>query len=398
MSSDAFRLPVRPRRLPDEAFSSWVQRTAFSNGLRTSDLYPAKPNHNKGWGLPPSNLRAENLTHLALALDVDAALMKTELQREDVKATTSFCPMCLQNQPYFRKTWLSVHTLRCVQHGVHLAERCTHCGSDVPVYRSFLEREHPDQMLRAFMLCRTCQSPLSRSEAEVDQEPEVNWQLHALLTGFPWEPPFPGLTLELEGRVWPVGVLFVLYHQVVSDYTHHGLDVLNVVWEGHADFPQENPLGEYSFGRRNVMHRIRLLRWFLQDWPWRVHRFLRHVAYSTHPLSLDRKYWVSDVLDRFTRGSDPIAKFHFGYMQETLDRERSSMHWDFHCFGEDLESISPFRDLLGTVSVSGLEALPVLNGVDCACARRWKEVHFNRWYRRAYEGKEGLDASPSFGK
>ncbi|GEM46712.1 TniQ family protein [Deinococcus cellulosilyticus] len=382
MSSDAFRLPVRPRPLPDESFASWVQRTAFSNGLRTSDLYPAKPNVNKALGLPPKAFMTENLTHLSLVLGMDEHLLEDPMQAEHVDATTAICPLCLLDSPYFRVSWQFPHTIRCEQHKIHLLDHCTFCNNHIPAYVAFKERMHPQDMLQAFVGCRKCGKPLHTCEAEPDREPAVHWHLYALLNGFHLEPPFPWLTVELSGREWPVGVLQVLYHQVVCAYTFHGNDLPNALWEGHPDFPQENPLGEYSSAKRAAMARIRLLSWFVQDWPWRVHRFLRHVAYASQPETRDRRYWVSEVLVDFALGHDPIEKFHLEYLQETLRREWNRRHEDFHDHLEDWFFPAPIRRLMTHLRIWSLEELPVVNVEDCVCATRWKELQFNRRYKQ----------------
>ncbi|WP_189009027.1 TniQ family protein [Deinococcus roseus] len=381
MSSDAQRLPVRPRPLPDESFASWVQRTAFSNGLRTSDLYPAKPNVNKAQGLPPKAFMTENLIHLAFALGVKEIILEAPMQSEHVDATTLFCPRCLLESPYFRDSWRSPHTLRCEKHQLHLQEVCTHCNSDVAAYVSFKHRMHPQDMLRAFMACRKCGQPLHTCQAEPDLEPAMHWHLHSLLHGFQLEPPFPWLTVELAGKVWPVGALHVLYHQVVCRYGFHGTDLLAALWEGHPEFPQENPLGTYSRSRRKVIWRISLLCWFLEGWPWRMHRFLRHVAYATRPEERDSS-WVVGVMGSFVMGHDPMDRFHLGYMQETLTWDLDRRHEDFKDYTKRVFSLSPFQDVLGSLHLWRLQELPVLNVEDCVCALRWKEMHFHSTYRQ----------------
>ncbi|GEM45643.1 hypothetical protein [Deinococcus cellulosilyticus] len=240
----------------------------------------------------------------------------------------------------------------------------------------FKHRMHPDLMLARFLDCRRCKRPLVTCQAEPDQEPPLHWQLYAMLNGFRLEPPFESLTVQFAGGVWPVRVLFVLYHQVVCMYTFHGKDRFDLLWEGHSDGPQENPLGEHSTCRRDSISKIALLGWFLEGWPWRVHRLLRHVAYSTHLVGFGEGDWVSEVIKTFTLGHDPIRKFHLGYMQETLDRDRNIEHEDFLDHTQRVFVQPCFQRLMTSLRLWDLEELPVLNVEDCACARRWKEVGF----------------------
>lgn len=99
------RLPSRPTRPHDETWSSWIQRVAFSNGLKVSDLFATSVNPHCSRGWPPSSIKAADLQALTRMLGMDDDTLVKHLDFPPAHTTLWFCPLCLQEQPYFRTHW-----------------------------------------------------------------------------------------------------------------------------------------------------------------------------------------------------------------------------------------------------------------------------------------------------
>lgn len=152
--------PQRPRRHPDELFSSWLRRVAIAAGVPPRGF--AGEVLGPGHADPDRTVSALALRRLALAsghapdelaagtlwpharagtrrgMIEDAALAQGGLllpgQRPGRRAAgVQFCPLCLGDQacPPFRRGWRFGYEVACSRHGCLLHDRCPGCGAAV---------------------------------------------------------------------------------------------------------------------------------------------------------------------------------------------------------------------------------------------------------------------------
>lgn len=152
--------PQRPRRQPDELFSSWLRRTAIAAGVPPRGF--AREVLGSGQVDPDRTVSALTLRRLALAsghapddlaagtlwphahagtgrgMIEDAALAHGGLLLLDQRpgrraAGVQFCPLCLGAQacPPFRRGWRFGYEVACPDHACLLHDRCPRCGAAV---------------------------------------------------------------------------------------------------------------------------------------------------------------------------------------------------------------------------------------------------------------------------
>jgi len=151
--------PQRPRRQPDELFSSWLRRTAIAAGVPPRGF--AREVLGSGQADPDRTVSALTLRRLALAsghapddlaagtlwphahagtqrgMIEDAALAHGGLlldHRPGRRAAgVQFCPLCLGAQacPPFRRGWRFGYEVACPDHACLLHDRCPRCGAAV---------------------------------------------------------------------------------------------------------------------------------------------------------------------------------------------------------------------------------------------------------------------------
>jgi hypothetical protein len=157
--------PQRPKRLPDELFSSWLWRSAVAAGT------PPRMFASQALGGPcedpDRDVKLTILHHLAqrsgqaradLAggllqvsatanYDTPSSLAENVLLLDDTfllaragcdrlgraNAALQYCPLCFQTdaRPYFRRAWRLAHMTVCLEHGCRLHDRCWQCDKPV---------------------------------------------------------------------------------------------------------------------------------------------------------------------------------------------------------------------------------------------------------------------------
>lgn len=171
--------PQRPKRRPDELFSSWLRRSAVAAGvpprvfaqealgaahLDADRFVPAPVLHRlalasghavddlvAGTLLPPPPGRAPAAA-TAGGLVEDAALAHGGLLlggaggRARGRAHLQFCPLCLAESPCpaFRRGWRFAHEVACLRHRVRLHAGCPGCGAIVEPLRQASTAAQPD--------------------------------------------------------------------------------------------------------------------------------------------------------------------------------------------------------------------------------------------------------------
>jgi hypothetical protein len=174
MGTSAGKWPFRPKPYEDELLSSWLTRLALGHGLKVpaflsivgmqADLLTFD------WGPEERVLR-----FLAEKTDVDPAHLSDlklnfELGTEDflyrnaVAPAVQYCPMCLAETAYFRRSWRVSFVRICQPHSAVLADRCSACGVAVRF-------EELDPAFGKISVCRNCLHDLASDQPrQVDSE------------------------------------------------------------------------------------------------------------------------------------------------------------------------------------------------------------------------------------
>jgi len=159
--------PQRPRRRPDELFSSWLRRAAIAAGVPPRSfareaLGSELPDPDRAVsalvlhrlalasGQAPAALAAGTLLQPACAttsagLVEDAALAQGGLLLGP-RSSVQFCPLCLGGEtcPAFRRGWRFGYEVACLHHGCLLHDRCPGCGATILPLRQRSTVPQPD--------------------------------------------------------------------------------------------------------------------------------------------------------------------------------------------------------------------------------------------------------------
>lgn len=156
--------PQRPKRLPDELFSSWLWRAALAANVppRVFAKQVTGGNFDVDRDMGEAALRhlaqvtGQTAGHLAGGLlhihpgavaDSEASLIENVMLADGrflarrggydaagrANPVLQFCPACLaaDARPYFRRSWRLAHVVACQEHGCRLHDRCWQCGKPV---------------------------------------------------------------------------------------------------------------------------------------------------------------------------------------------------------------------------------------------------------------------------
>jgi hypothetical protein len=157
--------PQRPKRLPDELFSSWLWRSAVAAGapprmfasqalggacedpdrdvkltvLRSLAQRSGQTSAHLAAGLLQVSASANYDTPSSLAENVlllDDTFLLTRTGRDRLGRPNSvlqYCPLCFQTdaRPYFRRAWRLAHMAVCLEHSCRLHDRCWQCEKQV---------------------------------------------------------------------------------------------------------------------------------------------------------------------------------------------------------------------------------------------------------------------------
>jgi len=198
-----------PALLPDEAFSSWLLRSAMAHGCDplafTGSLWPR-------WRIltidPDRWVDDVHLAPLVKASGISAVAFQASFLRSAAERIAShplpvkqiwpwmlalgarnrkrtgglqYCPACLAEdaKPYFRLQWRFAWHTGCEHHGCSLLDRCEFC--DAP-----LEPHRLDAQDGSVVVCATCKADLRRAHAHPCLPDALSFQRvadHALKVG-----------------------------------------------------------------------------------------------------------------------------------------------------------------------------------------------------------------------
>jgi hypothetical protein len=179
------QLPIAPRPMPAELFSSWLLRVAAANCVPLTELfdalrvnYPEVPMpypKSLDVGLPPSLLHpmslfcrvpvkrlqaldlAQRLPHLQRALVLNFPRISSRCPRlRNQRLGYAFCPLCLaeQSTTHVPWHWCLAAVTRCSAHRISLVFGCPNCGEFDPL--SFEPAPIPTNLD-----CRSCGNNLA---------------------------------------------------------------------------------------------------------------------------------------------------------------------------------------------------------------------------------------------
>lgn len=142
----ARRLLGLPAIHSDEVFSSWVVRVMLSRKINKRKLLE-EINWKEAIHLADLNSASFNLKQLVLRFNLiqigllERSFLRFEMPFVDSLCLTTdilnrrpifrFCPYCIAEEPYIRKSWRYAFSYACPDHGCFLLERCTACGESI---------------------------------------------------------------------------------------------------------------------------------------------------------------------------------------------------------------------------------------------------------------------------
>ena len=180
--------PQRPKRRPDELFSSWLWRAAvaasvpprvFAKQVLDSDAGDVDRDIGKANLRRLAEVTGQTTGHLAGGLlrkapgatyDAQSGLIENVVLSDErfllgrrgqdlwgrPNAVLQYCPACLASdaRPYFRRSWRLAHVATCLEHRCRLHDRCWQC--DRPV--ALLAQKSIDPTPR----CQFCAASLAK--------------------------------------------------------------------------------------------------------------------------------------------------------------------------------------------------------------------------------------------
>ena len=199
--------PQRPKRLPDELFSSWLWRTAVAAGV------PPRQFARQALGMPCGDAdvdvglatvrqlaqrTGQKPGHLARGLlqvtpeatyDTSCALAETVPLRDGRfllsrpgcdrggrrHPVLQFCPLCLRSdaRPHFRRGWRLAHNAVCLEHGCRLHDCCWLCSKPLALLTL--------RMIDPVPRCSFCDAVLAEAPATASRARLRQAALQALL-------------------------------------------------------------------------------------------------------------------------------------------------------------------------------------------------------------------------
>jgi len=182
------QVPLRLQVLQGELTSSWIMRLAHKNGLMVASLLaevgfgrqiqtdldlhaPSELIHN----LAMAGLYAGDQDRLTRAMIANwgektgtlfQCMRRWILPAGHRHSRIRYCPLCLVDNPFYRKTWRLNWYAACHRHKVMLWDHCHACQAPQVLYRSSWKHQ--------IGCCTNCHNPLSKAE-ELTAFDEVNY-------------------------------------------------------------------------------------------------------------------------------------------------------------------------------------------------------------------------------
>ena len=195
-------LPLRSSPRPLESFTSYLTRIAEANGishLSGLNAFFADFSHISSFAdYPP---RSFGMLPMLVTHSEDELLESTFYHMVKkfgrgrqprsissffsgaIASSLRFCPLCLEEDLYYRLTWRFLSMSGCPKHACRLLDRCSYCGCLIPIFASPLR----------IGTCPKCERDLRTSvtnkltEEELQEVLETSQEIKFLLSPYTWE-------------------------------------------------------------------------------------------------------------------------------------------------------------------------------------------------------------------
>jgi hypothetical protein len=170
----ARRLLGLPAIQSDEVFSSWIIRVMLSRKINKRRLLE-EINWKEAIHLADLNSASFNLKQLVLRFNlIQIRLLERSFLQFDMPFVDSlcltkdifnrqpifrFCPHCIAEEPYIRKSWRYAFSYACPDHGCLLLERCTECGESIDFEKLNISKMD-DLNIKDLCSCLSCGADL----------------------------------------------------------------------------------------------------------------------------------------------------------------------------------------------------------------------------------------------
>lgn len=352
--------PIHPHRLDDELLSSWLLRTAHSNGVKFHSFV----SETLGTG---SQVITRDIDRLATTATLELLSSRTGSSVADLRKGLisdiagsvvdqhtpngncrwvlplgiyhrtrrrfglQFCPTCLtlDTSPYFRRRWRLAFNTVCDWHGCLLHDRCPACLAPVVPARTEVGRRR-GYKLGAHTLCHQCGFDLRRS-ACLDP-PGVDGKgillLRSLSTFYDLGWWF------VDAEVLPCSISYYdgLRHLLQFLTTRRGRRLLERIWASTPNSAHQPlfPISAVPFEQKPLLERHYLLTsaiWLLDDWPRRFIENCREARVTASWILLGKSlpYWLEDPVREFLMVSastitEEEAQSAVAYLERTNER------------------------------------------------------------------------------
>lgn len=159
----------------DEVFSSWIVRMMLSRKINKRKLLE-EINWKEAIHLADLNPASFNLKRLVLRFNLiqigllEQSFLQFEMPFVDSLCLTTdvfnrkpifrFCPYCVAEKPYIRKSWRYAFSYVCPDHGCLLLERCIACGESIDFEKLNISKMD-DLNIHDLSSCLSCGAGLS---------------------------------------------------------------------------------------------------------------------------------------------------------------------------------------------------------------------------------------------
>jgi hypothetical protein len=181
---------IHPHPCNDEVLSSWITRIAHENQMKTSTFCKvalnAKPRQlididyregediiqtlSEGTGIEIDRIRETSLLSEYRYVFGDfhfipiSWVVPTKYKRQALSPGLNFCPQCLDEEPYFRKSWRFAFYPVCTSHSIVLRQFCPQCQKPF----QYIDSSHLAFGTSPITICKYCEFDIRHSPAEAN--------------------------------------------------------------------------------------------------------------------------------------------------------------------------------------------------------------------------------------
>jgi hypothetical protein len=284
---------AHPKPQPDELFSSWLARVAWSNQVKLHTFCDLVWRNRAIWNRDIDKSATREVTERlarGTGTSTEVAWQTTLASYEGVVYTShnsygncrwilpigvfhrvrrrcglQFCPRCLAQdaRPYFRRAWRLAFTTVCVRHGEMLLDRCPKCGSAVCFHRREIGDRNglPDGQMT---VCFECNFDLRA--AETTRIESKHGVFHRSLR----DAVEKGWIVAPHGRPVYAHLYFDVLHQILKTCLSgrsrdFGRILSNASGFEFGDLDKERVFEHLSVADRHSL--LALAAWAFEDWP-----------------------------------------------------------------------------------------------------------------------------------